>query len=301
MEYNPIIKISHLNPLRFHNVQTGGFSHTLIPDFETKKYYIQKFCATDEIRFSVLLQKTQIESTEFQLLNLNGDIIFADSGYTIGEYGSLYDVWGCSQGDDLISLINSETLYFIKLSILTVGGVETGIPIEFLSDPFTLLEDSTNTLNITYTHHANRFDMAFYPALPATTQESFQFRIEGGVLSEGFIPSSKDTAYIDQEYKVTILNSIPFDTYKFTFGPSNGLPNWVAKKLNMIFALSDISINGRKYTKAEGAKLEANRDKGYPFAGWQIELMETEPNYSLLADSAVLSRDYNNDYNDDYF
>jgi hypothetical protein len=134
-----------------------------------------------------------------------------------------------------------------------------------------------------------------------TVQKFFRIRIEGGVNSDGFEPGSKDSFYVDQIRDVVMLDSTPFNVYKFLFGNGSGIPNWLADKLNRILSLNYVEINGRQFVKNEGAKFEPIREKGYPFAAWQTELVLAEGKFSTTEGSVDQQGDYNIDYNEDYY
>ena len=295
---NDVIKIPFLNPLRFHNIGTGKFACETIPDFENQSLYLQKFSATDTIKIQFLLLKNKYFDQYIRIYDSNGNKIANYGPVLKGEYGSLYDVFSTEES---FYEFSADNIYYVVLKVLTIANVETGLYTNFVSEPFIIIPETANTLNITYTHDANRFDVAFFPNPSLLElQEIFQLRIEGGVPSDGFSPESKDTFYIDQPNDTVMLNSIPFNTYKFLFGGAPGIPNWLANKLNMILSLSNVSINGRRYVKADGAKLEPIREKYYPFAAWQIELIEPTTEFSLTDGSGLILGDFNNDFNNDY-
>jgi hypothetical protein len=295
---NDVIKIPFLNPLRFHNIETGKFACETIPDFESQVLYLQKFSETDTIKIQFLLLKNKYFDQFIRIYDSKGNKIGNYVPVLKGEYGPLYDVFSTEDG---FYEFSADNIYYIVLKVLTLENVETGKYTDFVSEPFVIISETDNTINITYTHNANRFDVAFFPnSSSLELREIFQLRIEGGVPSYGFSPESKDTFYIDQPNDTVMLNSIPFNTYKFLFGGSSGIPNWMVNKLNMILSLSDVTINGHRYVKSDGSKLEPIREKGYPYAAWQIEMIAPSPEFSLTDGSGLILGDFNNDFNNDY-
>ena len=291
---NEVIKIPYLNPLRFHNILSGKFFVDTIPAHEEFKGYIQKFYKDDTLNFQVLLQKDNYVSATYNLVDSKGSIIHEFTPTIAGVYGSDYDVFAPASADKIISLLEENETYYIHISILTLLGSETDTYTDYISDPFTLISNAENTIVLQYTHDANRFDVAFYPdPLNLLNKQSFCLRVEGGLPSDGFSPESKDVFYVDQPHDTILLDSIPFNTYKFMFGNGAGIPNYIAAKINRIFSLNDVKIDGRSYVKSDGAKLEPIRDKNYPFAAWQLELVEPENNYSLLGVPEIPDPVYN--------
>jgi hypothetical protein len=299
-----IVKISYLNPLRFHRLSDvlfsadGQFACELIPSFESKAYYTQKFQKGDVLTVQVLLLENNWQSMSYRILDKDLNEVQALPGQLAGSYGD-YNVWNIRVEDDVIGS-NPVGIYYIELLPVVIIEAES-VTRHFLSEPFEIVDEFSDSVLIEYSHDGNEFDMGFFPSAGPESQKFFQLRVEGGVQSDGFTPASKDTFYVDQVRDVIMLNSVPYNVFKFTFGPSTGLPPWMADKLNRIMSLAYLEINGRQYVKNEGAKLEAIRSKGYPFAGWQIDLVKSENPDSITDGEGNQIGDYNNDYNNDYF
>ena len=291
-----LFKIPFLNPLQFRKIPDGKFACDLIPSFEQKSVYVQKFQRGDILRFQVQLLKGNWYSISYRILN---EYFNQVSSYTGGLIGSNeeYDIWSVKDIDNILNLPSG--IYFLELQIVVI--IEgANVNKQFITEPFEIVDELPDSLLIEYSHDGNEFDIAFYPTGNPANRRFFQLRVEGGITSDGFSPASKDTFYIDQVRDVVMLNSIPFNVYKFTFGPGCGIPNWMADKINRILSLAYVEINGRQYVKNEGAKFEPIREKGYPFAGWQIELV-TENVYSITDGQGNVLGDFNPDFNNDYF
>jgi hypothetical protein len=291
-----LFKIPFLNPLQFRKIPDGKFACDLIPSFEQKSVYVQKFQRGDILRFQVQLLKGNWYSISYRILN---EYFNQVSSYTGGLIGSNeeYDIWSVKDIDNILNLPSG--IYFLELQIVVI--IEgANVNKQFITEPFEIVDELPDSLLIEYSHDGNEFDIAFYPTGNPANRRFFQLRVEGGITSDGFSPASKDTFYIDQVRDVVMLNSIPFNVYKFTFGPGGGIPNWMADKINRILSLAYVEINGRQYVKNEGAKFEPIREKGYPFAGWQIELV-TENVYSITDGQGNVLGDFNPDFNNDYF
>ena len=291
-----LFKIPFLNPLQFRKIPDGKFACDLIPSFEQKSVYVQKFQRGDILRFQVQLLKGNWYSISYRILN---EYFNQVSSYTGGLIGSNeeYDIWSVKDIDNILNLPSG--IYFLELQIVVI--IEgANVNKQFITEPFEIVDELPDSLLIEYSHDGNEFDIAFYPTGNPANRRFFQLRVEGGITSDGFSPASKDTFYIDQVRDVVMLNSIPFNVYKFTFGPGGGIPNWMADKINRILSLAYVEINGRQYVKNEGAKFEPIREKGYPFAGWQIELV-TDNVYSITDGQGNVLGDFNPDFNNDYF
>lgn len=294
-----ILKIPYLNPLRFHR-NDQEWAYELIPDHEVTAQYLQKFKGTDKLMFQAQLLKDNYVSIGYAVLDQYLNELSTYTGILIALDLAGYDVWSTKEDDNILVGL-AEGIYFIEIrTTLIIEG--QNVEKKFLSEPFKRLADTDaakDTVVIEYTHDGNDLDMAFIPG--PRVQKYFRIRVEGGVNSDGFEPGSKDSFYIDQVHNVVMLDSNTFNVLKFTFGNGRGIPNWMADKLNRILSLSYVEINGRQYVKNDGAKFEAIREKGYPFAGWSIEMVLAEGVNSITEGAGTQQGDYNIDYNEDYY
>jgi len=274
------VKISHLNPIQFHKVPGGKYACDEIPSFEEDRIYLQKWINyVDTLKFQVQILDGYWGLFEYKLLDSNFNVV---ETYRGGELGTLngFDVWGPLETE--LILEHDPGVYYIELTVNTTLSDNT-----YISEPFELVSSLPESLLIEYSHNRNEYDMAFYPDGELTSKLTFQIRVEGGVMSDGFLPGSKDSFFVDQDRRVVMLDSTPYNVYKFTFGPVSGIPNWMANKINRILSLQEVSINSLQYVKNDGAKLESIREKNYPLAGWQIELVKVESEDSFVEDEAV--------------
>lgn len=106
------------------------------------------------------------------------------------------------------------------------------------------------------------------------------FRIEG--LIRNFEAKSLAEEYVDQEYNTYSLNDIPYRTFKNYIGTAVGLPDWVIDKMNVIFTLNSVNVNGTGYAKVSGQSFQITRpEKGYNEDGYaEIDIIPNE-NFNL--------------------
>lgn len=90
----------------------------------------------------------------------------------------------------------------------------------------------------------------------------FSFRVEG--LIREFAPKSLTEDYIDQKYDVYSLNDIPYGTHNNYIGSARGLPDWVIKKMNTIFTVNSVKIDGQLFNKVSGQQFEMTRPQNGP-------------------------------------
>lgn len=139
---------------------------------------------------------------------------------------------------------------------------------EFISEPIELRAVHKNTSIVRYKNSENTQDVPF-----GASDIEFVSRLECQ-LSE-FLPDSDMSDYIDQLHNAQILDGIPFRTWKLLVGNAPGVTDYTVDLMNRIFTLDSVRLNDKLITKVSGAKWEPQRTKGYPLAGWAIEVTET--------------------------
>jgi len=151
----------------------------------------------------------------------------------------------------------------------TGGGLTYSEPFEILEVPppdSIFLEDENPTLYIQYTHYESVQGIKFFaPFAPA-------IRVPAIIRYKN--PGAKDNVYEDQLLNMTLINSVPFRVWEFILGGVYGVPPYLIDRVARIFGCSDLSIDGRLYTKNEGAGFEGAPMDLYPMQGWTIELRE---------------------------
>lgn len=105
---------------------------------------------------------------------------------------------------------------------------------------------------------------------PATY--SFTIRLMGRLFYKN--PASKDVVYEDQELNETMVDSKTYDLWELQLSDELGIPPYMIRKINIMLGCETVSIDGRYFTKSEGAKLEETNVDDYPMRGWKIELRE---------------------------
>jgi len=258
-----------------------NFAHTQIPSFEEEKTYFQKFKQGDQIGGQWIVSDKDLiywTGATVDLIDCTGASVQSLTVYRARKW------FGTSRSYVVIDTIGAVAngIYFLKVV------VPSDIPGEYItlvSEPLSIRDDHENTLAIWYGNDAyvSDFDL-IYGSVDQFPVQNF-IRVEGGVKSDGFQPGGKFQQYADLEYQQVILKATPFNIYKFTFGDNGALPNWMADKLNRIFFFPNVFINKdgaqtinyrNKYIRAEGAKMEPQRESLMPFAVWTFDLMEVE-------------------------
>lgn len=82
-------------------------------------------------------------------------------------------------------------------------------------------------------------------------------RVQG--LIREFDPASQRDDYVDQEYDAYVLNDVPYRTFTNFIGSAKGLPNWVVDKMNIVYTVNSLRLDGQYYTKKSGETIKMTR------------------------------------------
>lgn len=223
-----------------------------IHEWEQKVCYIHPWGQDDPIR---LQYESNFNPIEFDLINQEGQTVNSFQADTMLQ-NELDPTFFLRQVE--IDLQPYSPGYYV-LRRRAAGQIH-------YSEPFEIQENPENTLFLEFSHYETyqgiRFFVPFSPALrvPAILKYA--------------APGAEDTAYDDQRFNRTMVYSRPYRVWKFILGGQNGVPPWLIDKVSRIFGCSDLKIDGRLYTKQDGAQWEPVELENYPMAGWSIELRE---------------------------
>lgn len=225
----------------------------IIHDYEQRKCYVQKWLNDDSIRLQFISnygpltlrlmdrQGVEIYSTPFETRQQD----FFRPGYYIRQIE--------------LDLAPFEPGYcYLKID---AAGLDP-----WVSEPFEIVETFANSLYVEYSHpdyyQGVYFNSPFSPAIriPAVLDYSK--------------PGMKSTIYEDQNLNETMVKAVPFRLWTLTLGDAHGIPPFLIDKIDRIFGCPDLQIDGRFFTKNEGAEWDKSTIDLYPFAGWNIELRE---------------------------
>lgn len=120
-----------------------------------------------------------------------------------------------------------------------------------------------------YNEEENDFDLLWEKGL------TMSYRIPGGLRE--WTPGVESVIHIDQNQGAIQLSSSTFYTERLIVGTAEGVPDWVAQRVNDIFQCSNVKLDGKQYIRSENATLEATREEDYPIAGWSLEVRPSDP------------------------
>jgi|GEM_PF-1150274 len=224
------------------------------------------------------------EGTMLQILSdfeFTFDVYFAD-GLQRGELkqsytpldkgivlsGQTFKVWEVSLDFPLYD----EGKYFIEIVI-------DSWPNPLQSEPFEIFATAPeNTLLFEYKKTEVDGLVVWYEGFTPS------FRIYGGI--NLFKPGFEDTDFIDQEYNVTLLDSVVFRSFTLNVGNADGVPDWTVDKVNRILSCDILSADGDFYQKNDGAEWSLKRpdpttSNQKVWSGASIEIIPVDNNDEL--------------------
>jgi hypothetical protein len=225
-----------------------------IRSWEREIHYRQKWVKTDTTPLQI---RTTIVPGDYKIYNTQG-IVVKTIAWTVTDL-VIYKI--CELTFDISDLAEGVYVGYFQV---TAGAINWKV----LTEPIHSKTSWPNTRLITYKNSFNAQGITF------TTGIEFKFRAEVDVIE--MTPEADRSAYVDQPHKVFGLYGTPWRSFKLGIGTTPGVAPYIVDIINRIFCMDTISIEGKKYQRAEGAKMEINRAKGYPLVGGSLEIVEAE-------------------------
>ena len=260
--------IPRLNPMKFHmNSSSDSFWMDAIPtpDWQGAEYY-QPYQIGDILYLQFVSSFNFASTGTVTLINNAGTVQQTFTIYSDGMYGSLYRSYVKSVFPSV-----TEGVFFIYVLVPFADG-----SIVMYSEPLHIAASHSDTIMISYRHDYSIFDCKF----GGITLPMFNLRVKGGMKSDGFAPGGKFEMYNDLDQQPVMLQTQPFNLYKILFGDGYGIPNWFAERINRAFALDYTYVDGVRYMRNEGAKLEPTIEGNNPLTAWTLECREVANPYS---------------------
>jgi len=183
-------------------------------------------------------------------------------------------------------------VYQIVITGLTAGcyvfsidqnGINTLHPVK--TAYFRVLDDADlkDTVKFSYTHDMNEFDTAFVNG--DSSRNAFEFRVEGGFLSNSHEENVESEDFRTQRNEQVQLSALPYTVKTLTLGTNTGVPLWVAEKVNHIFSLSEVMVNGVYHVRSGNSIPEQTElMMKNPLFVYKMNVEESFINYSFAYD-----------------
>ena len=144
-------------------------------------------------------------------------------------------------------------------------------------------DELKNTILLTYSHRRNEHDTIFVNQDESSNY--FNFRVEGG-----FFPAEKTQAidneyFRDQRFVVHHMSAQAHEVSVLTIGDTKGVPQWVGSRINHIFSISDVQVDGIETKRSEGATVEIiELGKYYPLLVFKLKVEQSDDEVLTLVD-----------------
>jgi hypothetical protein len=175
----------------------------------------------------------------------------------------------------------SEKCYQLTINNSSISS-DTEFNLYFASDQdgekikdanFCVCTELPDTILLEYTNRKNVYETIFDGI------DRFLFRVEGAFLPQEISFENNTEEFRDQRYVSKILSSTAFEKKTLTLGGGMGVPNWVARKINLIFSLSSVHVEGTPMVRSGGGAVELTEiGKYYPLYIYKIVLEDGEDN-----------------------
>ena len=231
-----------------------------VKQWQTAKQYLQPWQQSDSIRWHF---QSQLAPLKYSLISLEDRVYVSNNMTDLLQNADDPDL-RVYQGD-LALAAYSEGVYFIRIDC---GSADAdGIfPLVLISEPIEIRTWQKDTLYLEYK------GTNYYGSVVWGTGFSPTIRVRATLRPKSF--SSKDTFFEDEEMGMTLLDARPYEVYELIIGGPSGIPDYLAKIINRILGCKTLLIDGKAYTKNDGAKLEEKAQDNYPMRAWTIELRD---------------------------
>lgn len=278
---------SFLNPVKFHqldNVQIPNYVSRFMDDWAFRRTiqpwqqdicFYQPWGQSDSIR---LQYTANFGPFVLRMYNYLGQLVLTQSFNDVMQ-DELRPTYYIKQIAVSLAGFDPGKYFFVR----DTGGVLTySEPFEILDaeDSGIMLTNQNPTLYIEYSHYESYQGVKFFTPFAPSIRVPAVLRYKS--------PGAKDNVYEDQLLNMTLVNSVPFRIFDFTLGGNYGVPPYFIDKIARIFGCSSLSIDGRLYTKNEGAQFEPALLENYPSAGYSIELREKLNRDSIITENDVI-------------
>lgn len=282
--------ISPVNPIRFYDeafdYQPGTyyFRHMDdVLDYEqqdgpSKVQYDQKFTLSDSPMVQIMSDADAITATLVECDTDTPVDTFAVAQIATELEGQDFSVWQftCDFMD--------EGRYYLRLTATKDGEDD----LNFISEPMDIKAVHANTIRFEYTNSKNDFSIIFKSDFIGLV------RCEADIID--FKPASDDTIYNDQIHSTTLIRSTPFRQFTLIIGsnvaaPMGGIPDYMVDIVNRVLSCDQVKMDGKYYTKAEGAGWDEVRPENYPFSAQRITINESENKFQLEFQNTLPTED----------
>lgn len=208
---------------------------------------------------------------QVQYITLDSSINVYLENHSTGEIKQLYPTL-LEEGLDYkyynLSINNSQVVTDTCFTLFFATAPDDA-PI--LSSEFEVCMELPGTVLLKYTNRRDEKGAIFSGVDP------FYFRVNAVFLPQENSFESEAEDFRDQRFNKKILSSHSYEKKTLTIGPSFGVPNWVGRKINIIFSLSSVWVDGNFMVSSGEGSVSINvLGNDYPRYIYKIVLEDSE-------------------------
>lgn len=208
---------------------------------------------------------------QVQYITLDSSINVYLENHSTGEIKQLYPTL-LEEGLDYkyynLSINNSQVVTDTCFTLFFATAPDAA-PI--LSSEFEVCMELPGTVLLKYTNRRDEKGAIFSGVDP------FYFRVNAVFLPQENSFESEAEDFRDQRFNKKILSSHSYEKKTLTIGPSFGVPNWVGRKINIIFSLSSVWVDGNFMVSSGEGSVSINvLGNDYPRYIYKIVLEDSE-------------------------
>lgn len=268
------IHLSQLNPLNFTEVKDNHSG-------ELQREYVQQFFPQDYIRLQV------IGSADLEVMCQVANITF--SFRDIRQFNT--DLWSYNV------TISADLLPKYELIGLTLRILDTNTNEYVILNSQSYIEVVDECESLKLIEYTNKGNISAFSTFFDEGNIKFQLRLPLGYKSTSYADRLVSETFRNQNQEIRHLYAYPYQTKTLIIGDGLGIPYWMAKLINYIFCLSDVSIGNEKVVRSDDSVPERQGGMdGYPL---HIYNMVVERQDSQLSYNIELG-DFNNDFSNDF-
>lgn len=171
---------------------------------------------------------------------------------------------------DVFAALESDTYYLVTTAADTDGSQS------WITEPIQLADSFPETMLLRYKHYHNKDHVDF-----ERTGATFNMRVESALLD--FEPGVNRVGYEAQDGNYSLLSAVTFRGFTWVAG-GNGktIPDYMISKLNHVWALSDVWLDGKKFVAQDGAAFEKSTVDKFPKYAAGIDIREAVNNAGVI-------------------
>lgn len=240
---------------------------------ELSRMYVQQFIHGDLISLQVASEENI--SVRFNIKNTTYPTQSKELGGIIIYYVNIST-----------SNLPKDELLTIKCIIVKDGNITTLNGANMIE----LVENCEELKLIQYTNNSNISPFnTFFDGF------KFSLRLPVGFKSSSLKNRLVNETFRNQNQELKLLYSYPYETKTLIIGDGLGVPNYMARLINSIFCLSDVTIDGIKYVRSDDSVPEKTGGiDGYPLHIYQMEVEEIKGSTDINIEN--ISKEFNEDF-----